>query len=442
MKKSTTKRALISSVLALVMCFGMLTGTTFAWFTDSVTSANNIIATGNLDVELYHSDASVTGEVVNSTIKLFDEVTLWEPGVMVWEEFTVANKGSLALKYQFTLNALNATVINGVSFATMLKVAVVDDAFTYDRASVEAIAADKWQSIATFTLAGELAANSETDTFGIVIWWQPTAGDNRFNMNNGETGTVSVDIGVNLVATQMSAENDAFGNDYDENAWVDGMQVFTADDLQTAINNGVSEIVLADDIVLDESIVIPAAPASTYSSRSSGVVIDLNGKTITAPAGAICAIQNMGTLTVTGNGTIKGSYTALYSNGNLTIESGTFIATDGFGVLIDNIYGTEDSVAVINGGTFTGIGIYNPADVTINGGTFNVGRDPDGASDHLSDEMTLFISPTFVGAPNNANVVLNGGTFNGDVYVYDDGITETVFVNNSATITGDVLNND
>ena len=441
MKKSTTKRALISSVLALVMCFCMLTGTTFAWFTDSATSADNVIATGNLDVELYHSDASVNDAVVDSTTKLFDEVKFWEPGVMVWEKFTVANKGDLALKYQFTLNALNATVVSGVSFADVLKVAVVDDSFTYDRASVEALSPDKWQSLATFVLSGELALKEETDTFGIVIWWQPSDIDNRFNMNNGKTNTVSVDISVNLVATQMSYESDAIDKTYDEDAWAEGMQVLTAGDLQTAISNGVTNIVLADDIVLDEAIVIPAAPASTYSLRSSGVVLDLNGKTITAPEGALWAIQNLGTLTITGNGTIKGSYTALYSNGNLTIESGNFIATDGFGVLIDNIYGTENSVAVINGGTFTGIGVYNPTDVTINGGTFNVGRDPDGATDHLSDEMTLFINPTFVGAPNNAKVVLNGGTFNGDVYVYDDGITETVFVNNGATITGDVLDN-
>ena len=29
-------------------------GTTFAWFTDSVTSTNNIIKSGTLDVELYY----------------------------------------------------------------------------------------------------------------------------------------------------------------------------------------------------------------------------------------------------------------------------------------------------------------------------------------------------------------------------------------------------
>ena len=438
MKKSTTKRALLLSLVSLFVCFTMLMGTTFAWFTDSVTSANNIIASGNLDVELYHSDASVTDAVVDSNTKLFDDVELWEPGAMVWEEFTIANKGSLALKYQFTLHALRATEINGESFANMLKVAVVDETFTYDRASVEAIAADKWQSLATFTLPGELAAGTESEAFGIVIWWQPNADDNKFNVDDGTT--VSVEIGVNLVATQLSAENDAFDNSYDKDAWVEGMQVLTADDLQTAVNSGATEIVLGDNIVLDEPIVIPAA-ASTYTVGNTGVVIDLNGKTLTAPAGALWAIQNMGTLTITGNGTIVGSYTALYSNGNLTIENGTFIATDGLGVMIDNIYGTEASVATINGGTFTGVGIYNPTEVTINGGTFNVGRDPDGASDYISDEMTLFISPTFTSAPNTANVLLNGGTFNGDVYVYDDGITETVFVNNGATITGDVLDN-
>ena len=51
-KAKTTKRALLSSVLALFLCFAMLIGTTFAWFTDSVTSANNIITSGNLDIEL------------------------------------------------------------------------------------------------------------------------------------------------------------------------------------------------------------------------------------------------------------------------------------------------------------------------------------------------------------------------------------------------------
>ena len=49
----STKRALLSAILALVMTVSMLVGTTFAWFTDSVTSSGNKIVAGNLDVELY-----------------------------------------------------------------------------------------------------------------------------------------------------------------------------------------------------------------------------------------------------------------------------------------------------------------------------------------------------------------------------------------------------
>ena len=54
-----TKRALLMSVMSLFLCFAMLLGTTFAWFTDSVTSANNIIKSGNLDIELEYWDGKV-----------------------------------------------------------------------------------------------------------------------------------------------------------------------------------------------------------------------------------------------------------------------------------------------------------------------------------------------------------------------------------------------
>ena len=55
----STKRAIITSAMALIICFAMLLGSTFAWFTDSVTSKKNIIAAGNLDVEMYHSNLDI-----------------------------------------------------------------------------------------------------------------------------------------------------------------------------------------------------------------------------------------------------------------------------------------------------------------------------------------------------------------------------------------------
>ena len=52
-KQKSTKRALLMSALALLMCVSMLIGSTFAWFTDSVTSAGNKIQAGTLDIELW-----------------------------------------------------------------------------------------------------------------------------------------------------------------------------------------------------------------------------------------------------------------------------------------------------------------------------------------------------------------------------------------------------
>ena len=56
--QKATKRALLTSVMALVMCVAMLVGTTFAWFTDSASTAVKKIQAGKLDVALEMKDAA------------------------------------------------------------------------------------------------------------------------------------------------------------------------------------------------------------------------------------------------------------------------------------------------------------------------------------------------------------------------------------------------
>ncbi len=216
-KQHSNKSTFLTSFVSLLLCISMLLGTTFAWFTDSVSSNNNIIASGNLDIELYHANNGTNGvdKPVDGSTKLFDDVDsdLWEPGAMVWEKFTVANEGSLNLKYEFTLNARNATVVDGVSFASMLKVAIVDENFVYTRENVQALTS--FTSLESFTLPGDLTAG-ENDVFGIVIWWEPSANDNLFNMNNDRRGQeASIEVGVSLVATQYTGEFDSFDDNYD-----------------------------------------------------------------------------------------------------------------------------------------------------------------------------------------------------------------------------------
>ena len=427
----TTKRSLLASVMALFLCFTMLLGTTFAWFTDSVTSANNIIKAGNLDIELYHSDKAVTDEKVGENTKLFDEVALWEPGVMVWEELTVKNEGDLALKYQLTLNVLEATEIDGVSFASMLKVALVEDGFVYNRENVEAIAADEWQDLATFTLAGKLD-KTENDVYGIVIWWQPSDNDNLFNMNNGNKGKeVSVQVGVTLLATQLEAENDAFGNDYDEDAWVEGYKVYSAEDLNAAIANGETEIALMADVELEEPIVIPAPAVATYSARNA-VVIDLNGKTITGAVGRDAEGNRVHVIVNNGNAVIKnGTVTSAGVNGGSAIynaEGATLTVED---VILNGAPqegSTWPSYTVNNYGTLTVsdssiygvqgiIATNNTANTTVN----NVIAYRDGwSSGHV-----FYTSST-------AKVTINGGTYTND----GNGVDGTMIYGGETVVNG------
>ena len=102
-----TKKALLMSVLSLLLCCSMLIGTTFAWFTDSVTSANNIIKSGNLDIELEYWNGTEWVDVAGKSDILTNK--LWEPGVTEVAYLRVANVGSLALKYRLGINIVDET---------------------------------------------------------------------------------------------------------------------------------------------------------------------------------------------------------------------------------------------------------------------------------------------------------------------------------------------
>ena len=114
-KSKSTKRALLSSVLALVLTCTMLLGTTFAWFTDSVKSGANKIIAGNLDVELEYATVDANGALqdnwtsVEGKDALFKTDTLWEPGHAEVVYLKARNAGTLALKYKFAMNILSET---------------------------------------------------------------------------------------------------------------------------------------------------------------------------------------------------------------------------------------------------------------------------------------------------------------------------------------------
>ena len=93
----TTKRALYSSVVTLLLCFTMLLGTTFAWFTDSAASGSNVITAGNLDMVVEYTLDGENWKNLDGATDLFQK-GLWEPGHTEVVLLKITNNGSLALK--------------------------------------------------------------------------------------------------------------------------------------------------------------------------------------------------------------------------------------------------------------------------------------------------------------------------------------------------------
>ena len=126
----STKRALITSALAILMCAAMLIGTTFAWFTDTASTGVNKIQAGNLDIELQMKDNDgkwVTAEgktlsfLVNGKIPAEETQILWEPGcAYTLPELRVVNNGNLALKYKVVVSGFQGSAkLNNVIDWTM-----------------------------------------------------------------------------------------------------------------------------------------------------------------------------------------------------------------------------------------------------------------------------------------------------------------------------------
>ena len=111
--KNIKLTVLAANIVAIIVLCAILIGSTFAWFTDSVASANNLISSGNLDIEFEYWDGDEWIDVNEKTDILTNE--LWEPGVTEVAYLKVKNAGSLALKYQLGINIVSETA--GVNVA-------------------------------------------------------------------------------------------------------------------------------------------------------------------------------------------------------------------------------------------------------------------------------------------------------------------------------------
>ena len=229
--KKATKRALLTSVMALVMCVVMLVGTTFAWFTDTASTGVNKIQAGNLDIEMEYKNNTTGGEFkpVDTDKKVFNEEALWEPGHVEYVVLKIRNAGTLTLKYKLGINIASETGSTNVfdksfELSDYIKFGVVDDDLS-GKTRDEMVAAvtdgklikegySKESQLRTATDTNEALKNDETVT---LVVWMPTDVGNEAN-HKTDVAAPSIDLGIKVDATQYTYEKDSFDNTYDAGA--------------------------------------------------------------------------------------------------------------------------------------------------------------------------------------------------------------------------------
>ena len=225
MTNRNTRRAFLASLMALILCVSSLLGTTYAWFTDEVTSSNNVITSGNLDIELEYWNGTEWKDVNGASDILTNK--LWEPGVTEVAYLRVANAGTLAFKYQLGINIVSETAgVNkaGASFklSDYIQFGVVENvngetgAYANREAAVNAVTDAKIISKG-YTKASSMLPEGEL--YLALVVWMPTTVGNVANHNG--INVPEINLGFNVRASQLKSESDSFDETYDNAAtWV------------------------------------------------------------------------------------------------------------------------------------------------------------------------------------------------------------------------------
>lgn len=354
--KKNTKRALVASVLSLVLCMTMLIGTTFAWFTDSVTSTNNKIQSGTLKVDLELLDKA-TGSwksIKDSKEAIFD-YDKWEPGYTDVKILKIENEGTLALKWvakivsETELTAL-ANVIDVYVNTTISEYPIERDDLTgWTKAGTVA----QFVNSVEETTFGTLEA-TESAYLGIALKMQESAGNEYQDMSLGGA------FDIRILATQYTSEYDSFDNQYDFQAWDDVtgeiqpdangvVDIYTAEQLAAiGTTAGIKVVNIRADIDLAGRL---WTPIKVNNSAYSTLTINGNGYTIDNMT--IVESVKGTTSTTYGTGFIGNAYAGSVEISDLTFANAQVTGKgDYVGVVVGYAYYASivlDNVDVVNG---------------------------------------------------------------------------------------------
>ena len=356
--RTSTKRALLGSVMAMVLCLAMLVGATFAWFTDTASTGVNKIQAGNLDVQLVDENGNSlegkTLEFKKAANAAEGEAVLWEPGCTYeLPAVYVKNNGKLALKYKVAITGINGSAkLNEVIDWT------INDAD---------LSADH-----------SLSAGATSEALTIKGHMQESAGNDYMNE--------SIDgIAITVYATQDTVESDSFTNQYDKNA---AYPVVNVTELKEALTTG--GVVAVTEDIKTNNIEDTAAARIVISQPTT---LNLEKKIITP--------DDMGKNNVNFCALIVDADTTINAGENGGIDTGV---NGGYGINV-----RKGATVTINGGYYYGGGTavqVQEGTLVINGGTFACEPfgDPYGYNFLINCLDSAYENGT-------AKVIINGGTF-------------------------------
>ena len=341
----STKRALLTSALALLMCVTMLVGATFAWFTDTASTGVNKIQAGNLDIEVKYTLDGETWKNLDEATDIFQK-GLWEPGHTEVVALKFKNNGDLALKYNINMNIVDETVgINKseqeYKLSDYLKVKTLSQeasligdicigmAFSARNDGLGYTATANFKD-ATVLDHDLFLAPGEVGNYLIMKVYMPETVGNEANAISTEKAA-SINFGLNVVATQVPYEKDSFGNTYDKDAKYPDVaytQASTQEELNAALNN----------------------PTDANGNPTSKIAVDLKKGSYTLPG------DKMGNKEISITGTkdtvidLKASTAA--HNASITMEGVTVESTNGNYTGIQHAAATIFKDCVIKGQPF------------------------------------------------------------------------------------------